>query len=188
MPDKDGNIAYPVWDYAWSESYINSSVDDEKMDKILKLYDYLLSDEGSLMGTYGLEGDLYDLEDGKVVLHDDVNVKDTYPCIKVFESLVRWNPSTYDERFATDWPEAYNEANRKIVEQAKDVTIPEYNSECTEIVKKLGVDLNLDLETDTITIMTGTDPVEDMWADIYAKYQSDGLDDVIEQVNAELNK
>ena len=188
MPDKDGNTAYPVWDYAWSESYINSSVDDEKMDKILKLYDYLLSDEGSLMGTYGLEGDLYDLEDGKVVLHDDVNVKDTYPCIKVFESLVRWNPNTYDERFATDWPEAYNEANRKIVEQAKDVTIPEYNSECTEIVKKLGLDLNLDLETDTITIMTGTDPVEDMWADIYAKYQSDGLDDVIEQVNAELNK
>ena len=62
------------------------------------------------------------------------------------------------------------------------MTIPEYNSECTEIVK------NLDLETDTITIMTGTDPVEDMWADIYAKYQSDGLDDVIEQVNAELNK
>ena len=55
-------------------------------------------------------------------------------------------------------------------------------------MKKLGVDLNLDLETDTITIMTGTDPVEDMWADIYAKYQSDGLDDVIEQVNAELNK
>ena len=68
------------------------------------------------------------------------------------------------------------------------MTIPEYNSECTEIVKKLGLDLNLDLETDTITIMTGTDPVEDMWADIYAKYQSDGLDDVIEQVNAELNK
>ena len=35
---------------------------------------------------------------------------------------------------------------------------------------------------------SGTDPVEDMWADIYAKYQSDGMDDVIEQVNAELNK
>ena len=43
--------------YAGSESFINASVSDEKLDKILQLYDYLLSDEGALLSTYGSEGD-----------------------------------------------------------------------------------------------------------------------------------
>ena len=70
MPDKNGKKSYPMWGYAWSESFINASVSDEKLDKILQLYDYLLSDEGALLSTYGPEGELYDMKDGKVTLHN----------------------------------------------------------------------------------------------------------------------
>lgn len=40
----------------WSESYINSKVDDKKLDRILRLYDYLLSPKGKDLALLGIEG------------------------------------------------------------------------------------------------------------------------------------
>lgn len=183
MPDKEGNLSYCMTDYAWSESYISSGVDDAKLDKILKLYDYLLSPEGGIYTTYGPEGELYDLVDGAVKLHDGVDLLGTYPSIGALKDLAKWAPNAYDESYATDWPDEYNEINRNRAEQAAEVEVPEYNSECTEKVKALGIDLSINLEDDTIAIMTGADSVEDMWNALVEQYQSKGLDDAIAQVN-----
>lgn len=188
MPDKDGELAYCATDYAWSETYISSSVDDEKLDKILQLYDYLLSEEGGIYTTYGPEGELFDLVDGVVELHEGADLTGTYPSTSALKDLAKWSPNAYDSKYATDWPDEYNEINRKRAEQASAAEIPEYNPECTEIVKALGIDLSINLEDDTISIMTGKDSVEDMWNDLVEQYQSKGLNDVIEQVNAELSK
>lgn len=186
MPDKDGNPSYSATDYAWSESYISSNVDDKKFDKILQLYDYLLSDEGSIFSNYGPEGTLYDLKDGKVQLHDGADLYGTYPSIQDLKMLVKWSPEAYDEKYATDWPNEYNEINRERAEKAKDVKIPEYNTKCTEAVKALGIDFSINLEDDTVSIMTGADKVEDMWKALLKQYESKGLDDVIQKVNNEL--
>lgn len=183
MPDKDGNPSYCATDYAWSESYINSSVDDAKLDKILKLYDYLLSDEGSIYVNYGPEGDLYDMVDGKVELHEGADLLGTYPSISGLKDLAKWAPNAYDETYATDWPDEYNEINRNRAKEAAAIEIPEYNPECTEKVKALGIELSINLEDDTIAIMTGTDSVEDMWNDLVEQYQSKGLDDAVAKVN-----
>ena len=40
----------------WSESYISSNVDDTKAERILALFEFLLSDEGQDFCHYGLEG------------------------------------------------------------------------------------------------------------------------------------
>ena len=40
----------------WSESYISSDVDDTKAERILALFEFLLSDEGQDFCHYGLEG------------------------------------------------------------------------------------------------------------------------------------
>lgn len=182
MPDVNGNATYPAIGYAWSESYISSSVDDAKLEKILELYDYLLSDEGALLANYGPEGELYDLVDGEVVLHDDVNVSETYPSTGAFAFLVQW---FYDGEVSSSVAE-YEAINEALVAQAAAVELPEYNSECEELVKSLGISFAVDSENDVLTIMTGTDSVEDMWNEIYAGYVKDGLEDVISQVNEAL--
>ena len=64
--------------------------------------------------------------------------------------------------------------------------IPEYNTKCTEAVKALGIDFSINLEDDTVSIMTGTDKVEDMWKALLKQYESKGLNDVIQKVNNEL--
>ncbi|MFV0504389.1 MAG: extracellular solute-binding protein [Lachnospirales bacterium] len=184
MPDEDGNLAYPATSYAWSESFINNSVDDVKLDKILELYDYLLSEEGSLYSTYGPEDDLYNLVENKVVLKEGADVEGTYPSTSVLSNLVRWSPATYEDRFAVNFPEEYKEINKSIVEQAKTVEIPEYYPECEEKAKVLGIDLGIKREDDIINIMTGVEPVEKMWNDIYKKYEADGLQSKIDEVNA----
>ena len=184
MPDKNGKKSYPMWGYAWSESFINASVSDEKLDKILQLYDYLLSDEGALLSTYGPEGELYDMKDGKVTLHNpDAMVKDTYPSTDALAVLARWNPSSYDSRFVATSPEEYSAVDRSLVEQAKEVKIPEYNQRCTQLVMELGIDFGISFNDDFLNIMTGTEPVAEMWAEIVKGYEANGLEDMIQQVN-----
>lgn len=184
MPDKNGEKSYPMWGYAWSESFINSSVSEEKLDKILQLFDYLLSDEGALLSTYGPEGELYDMKDGKVELHDqNALVKDTYPSTDALSVLARWNPSPYDSRFVATCPEEYTAVDKSLVEQAAKVKIPEYNQRCTQLVMELGIDFTVRFNDDFLNIMTGTQPVEEMWADIVKEYEADGLEDMIKQVN-----
>lgn len=189
MPDQNGNKAYPVWGYAWSESYISAKVSDEKLDKILQLYDYLLSNEGAFYTSYGPEGDLYDMVDGKVRMHDDeVIVSEKYPSCGAFSVLVRWNPNSYDERFAAGIPEAYNQVNHELVKEAVEVKIPEHEKECTQIMREKKIDFSVNPEADFLRIMTGTEPVEQMWEEIYSEYEEKGLQDVIDEVNEEMSR
>lgn len=187
MPDVNGNKTYPVWGYAWSESYINAAVDDVKLDRILRLYDYLLSDEGAFLSTYGPEGELYDLEEGRVVMHDENAVpSDTYPSCGALYVLARWNPSTYDERFVSSWPHAYTEVDQKLVKQAATVEIPAYNQRCTQLVMEQGIGFTINFNDDFLNIMTGDEPVEEMWEALCEQYEADGLSEMIAQVNQAL--
>ena len=187
MPDKDGNPAYPVWDYAWSESYINAEVSGDKLEKILELYDYLLSDEGAFLSTYGYEGETYEMVDGKISLLVE-NVKDSYPSTDSLSTLVRWNPSNYDERFVSQFPVSYVENDKKLIEQAREVEIPEYEPACTPIMLKSGLDFGMNCGEDFINIITGTESVETMWKAIVEKYENNGLNDAIDYINEEMKK
>ena len=186
MPDVNGNPSYfAASSYAWSESYINAAVDDEKLDAILRLWDYLLSDEGSFLAVYGPEGELYDFdEDGKVVMKDDTTVvSDYYPSTGALGILARWNPSCYDDRYVASAPAEYIEKDLPRVEQAAQVVLPEFNTACTEQVMKQGITFTFDSDNDFLTIMTGEQPVEEMWNEILEGYEEDGLSDMIEKVN-----
>lgn len=189
MPDVNGNISYSAMaSYAWSESYINAKVSDEKLDKILQLWDYLLTDEGAFTALYGPEGVLYDFdENGKVVLKDENTViLEVYPSTDSLGILARWNPSSYDTRFVAAAPASYIAKNLEQVAQAEKVVLPEYYPECTQAFMKMGHDFALNVEDDFLAIMTGEEPVEEMWAEIVAGYEADGLNEVIEMVNAEV--
>ncbi len=57
----------------WSESYFNSNVDDTKMDRILQLYNWLCSEEGMRMMSFGIEGKQYKMNNGKVEITREKN-------------------------------------------------------------------------------------------------------------------
>lgn len=184
MPDVNGTITYPVWGYAWCESYISAKADAEKLDKILQIYDYLLSDEGAFFAAYGPEGALYELVDGRAELYDmDVDVIGRYPSCEVLSILVHWDSSLYDERFPSTVPVDCLEMNYELLQEAKSVQIPEYEPECRRIMKEEQIDFSLDLNRDFLRIMTGTDPVEEMWEEIKGEYEEKGLQDMIDIIN-----
>lgn len=184
MPDVNGNKTYPVWGYAWSESYINGRVSEEKLDRILALYDYLLSEEGAFFTTYGPEGEFYEVTDGRVQMYDENRlVSEKYPSTRVFSILVRWNPSSYDERFVTGIPEIYRETDRMLVREAETVAIPEYNEKCAQIVQEKQLYFPIRQQEDFLRIMTGSRPVEEMWEETVRTYEEEGLEKLVKEVN-----
>lgn len=188
MQDQNGKPSYPIWDYAWSESYISSHVDEAKMDRIMQIYDYLLSREGVLLSTCGIEGESYGLDENGQITYEGYaetgNPADVFKSINVFANLVTWTPGMEDsDQFPNVTPKEYIEIDKANREAAKNIPIPEYNYDCTTAFVGMGSDFALNVEDDMLNIMTGKEDVEKMWKDIIAKYQSDGLDDIIKKVN-----
>ena len=52
----------------WSETYINANVDDEKLEKILQIYEWLNSEEGINMIMFGFEGKDWELRGGEITM------------------------------------------------------------------------------------------------------------------------
>ena len=64
----DGKFALEGTENWFSATMFNYDISDKKMNKILDIMDYLLSEEGTRLAIYGLEGYDYNIVDGKVVL------------------------------------------------------------------------------------------------------------------------
>lgn len=83
----------------WSETYIPSTVSDEKMERILAIMDYLYSDEGMKFVSFGFEGQDYHYDEkGNIVPTLPLNeqgamlqVKDVYPGAQFLGDLAQWN-------------------------------------------------------------------------------------------------
>lgn len=183
MPSVDGNKYYTVWDYAWSETYINANVSDEKMNRILALYDYLLSDEGTILSNFGIENDTYMInEAGDIdIIYDKPS--DKYHSLEMLGSLTCWNYGIQDSsRYPDLVPEEYVKADEERVEMAKQCTIPEYNYECTRALYESGYTFSIDVNDIFTRIMYSDEPVEDVWDKIIEEYKEKGLLQVIDKV------
>ncbi len=178
MPSVDGELYYTVWGYSWSESYISGRVSGEKMDRILALYDYLLSEEGQRLGRYGVEGVSYRVaEDGSIVLLTEEAPSALYPSIGMLESLVSWNNDSLTV------PQEYRREDEKRVERARECRIPEYEYECSMTASRMEDPLSIDINRIFQQIVLGTEPVEEVWARIIEEYKDEGLMEMIEEVN-----
>ncbi|MHC1748919.1 MAG: hypothetical protein AB9856_11325 [Cellulosilyticaceae bacterium] len=101
-PAPDGNRYRFTTSLHWSETYISSGVDDKKLDKILELYNYILSDEADRLLNYGIEGvDWEEDKNGEIILHNNMlkDIKTIYPSVEIFRSLAAWHQEElYEER------------------------------------------------------------------------------------------
>ena len=68
IKDKNGNYALEGTENWFSATMFNYDISEEKMFKILDIMDYLLSEEGTRLAIYGLEGYDYTMMNGEVVL------------------------------------------------------------------------------------------------------------------------
>ncbi len=104
FPSLDGNTYRNVSISYWSESLISSSVDDGKMERILSLYDYLMSAEGTQLAKYGIEGkDFNNTGDGVKITRTKnsegdgyMPLDEIYPSASYLSTLASWGVSKQD--------------------------------------------------------------------------------------------
>lgn len=187
FPGVDGKKYYFVDTESWSESYISSKVDDEKMAAICKLYDYLYSDEGRRLMFCGIEGEDYDLKDGKPVMKEGVVLSEKYAFLSSntdLPGLALWNPADWDESFPSNNPAEYRELNKARHEDAvNNGYLPKYYDSVLFLSTPLKDKFVYNTNDDLMQIMMGTEPVDKMVDDLMASYEKKGLSEMIKEVN-----
>lgn len=183
----DGNRYHPVFKTYWSESYFNAKIDDAKLDRILRIYDYVLSEEGNTLLTYGIEGEDYKVEgDKKVPLHD-TPLHEKYPATKgFFLNLVTYNTS---DAYNMDNPTIANKEIRKeavefIEWSMKNAKVADYDIRLTYMSTPTKDKFSVLDHDDLLKVMLSKEPVDKVWNDILNVYKGKGLDQMIEEVNA----
>lgn len=198
-PSEDGNRYQYVDGASSSESYFNAKVDDKKMDRIMRLYDYLLSDEGKAYYQYGVEGVDYVRDGDKIVYKQDgkdVDVPNTdlekkYASKKSIGNLVSWGADFYwdpTNSSAISTPRSFNMALNYIDWGLENLKIADYNLALTFLSTPAKDKFTITANDDIIKIMYDSAPVEQQWANIVKGYEAKGLNDVIKEVNEEATK
>jgi putative aldouronate transport system substrate-binding protein len=186
----DGNYYQSEQLMFWSESYFSSKVSDAKMARILSLYNYLESPEGSDLRWYGIEGkdytksgDTYTITRKKDTSGNYSSLTDLYKSETVWQSLCSWDEDTqwtntsYDSKlskFCNSWL-TWKKANVK------------KPSNCNILLGNLYTPLkskftyNTD-SADMITLLMSKDP-DATWAKLMSGYKAKGLDAMVSEVN-----
>ncbi|WP_136607748.1 extracellular solute-binding protein [Paenibacillus dokdonensis] len=194
-PDQEGNTYRFVQTSFWSESYFSAKVDDEKMDRILRLYDFLLSPEGDTLVRYGFEGKDYKLDGDKVIATRPADaktgamkdLKDIYPFQQLIAMTARWREGTYlddgvkrtmyGDKLVDITDEYYNKqmAEAKPIPTAFDIKLMSTPAKD----KVMGIKFIDDI---TKVVIGKEDPAK-MWGTVLKGYEAKGLNEAIKEVN-----
>ena len=181
----DGERTSAVFKTYWSESYFNNNISDAKLHRILALYDYVLSDEGQTLLTYGIEGEDYKVEgDRKVALHD-TPLFQKYPAAIFIKSLVAYeNYQAYDLDNPTISNLEIREAAVQYVDNLLATTkVPEYDIRLTYMSTATKDSFTVFDHDDLIKVLHSNKPAAEAWNEIVEGYKAKGLDKMIQEVN-----
>lgn len=191
-PDDQGKRYHFVMPTYWSESYFSAQVDDKKMERIMYLYDYLASPEGSRLTRYGIEGVDYKLEGDQPVslLKEGEELSKKYPSAGALSFLVSWASDTEQvdtpanrAKFGDDIFNLFQDS----VEWMKDNTeaIP-VNFDIQSIAllepKVNGFTVN-EVDEDILKTVIGKGDIATTWQQTLKNYEKLGLTKIIEDVN-----
>ncbi|MGL1892276.1 MAG: extracellular solute-binding protein [Spirochaetaceae bacterium] len=171
----------------WSSSFFSSNVSDKKMEKILSLYDYLLSEEGQNSIKYGIPGVDFTLEDGVINIIDSSDMNKKYPSLNIFIDLPSWGGDI------SNWiVDEYSLAiyKKNIMESCLDLYEKnrEYLSPVNMDIQYLNTPTKSKFEKgdaifDTIlNVSIADDPIKE-WEKQIKLLQDEGLDMAIDEVN-----
>ncbi|WP_274653828.1 extracellular solute-binding protein [Paenibacillus humicola] len=196
-PAADGTIYRHTTTSWWSESMINADVDDAKLDRILRIYDWLLSPQGQELFNYGIEGKDYTKSGDTVTVTRPkdasghyVDLKQEYPSMDVISQLAMWrNAASLEDTPANR--AAFGDKEVQFVQDelnwqmknAKPIpTAFDIFTMSTPAKDKLSA-INFD-DDFTRMILSKEDPVQ-MWHQIVKGYDGKGLQQAISEVTAE---
>lgn len=197
FPAPDGTTYCNSSSPFWSESFISSSVDDEKLKRILAMFDFLLSDEGLYMSKYGLENIDYKVDStGNYTCLLDTNktslltlLENKYPSITLFSGLATWGGSDAD--FALNDMNFARYGKHCVVLANKDIT---WNKEHAVLVNRPYDFLISPKESSElfstanafscfIKAIIGSEPALSMWDASIEEMEKQGLNDYIKRQN-----
>ncbi len=191
-PCVDGKKYYFVDTEAWSETYISSNVDDKKLSAICKLFDFLYSEEGQRLMVAGIDGEDYDMVDGKIVMKEGVDIHEKYDFFNVNSSvnaLGMWSPESWNLAIPSATPMEYRELNTARHEDAlNNGTLPVYYDDVLFLSTPLKDEFVMNTSDDLLQIMVGDKPVDQMVDELMASYEEKGLSKMIDEVNEAAKK
>lgn len=197
FPAPDGTIYCNSSNPFWSESFISSSVDEKKMERILALFDFLLSEEGLHMSKYGLETVDYKIDSsGNYTCLLDTNktslltlLENKYPSIVLFSGLATWGGS--DDDFELNEMNFARYGKHCVTLANKDVT---WNKEHATLISRpydflISPKESSELFSTTnafscfIKAIIGSEPALSIWDEEIDELKKQGLDDYIKRQN-----
>ncbi|MFB9327806.1 extracellular solute-binding protein [Paenibacillus aurantiacus] len=182
----DGQRSHAIFKTYWSESYFNADIDPKKMERILALYDYVLSPEGKTLLTYGKEGVDYKVEGDKKVMLDSTPIIDKYPVTGFLKNLVAYETAdTYDMNNPTIAHEGIRQEAVNYVDWLlKNTKVPDYDIRLTYMSTPTKDSFTIFDHDDLLNVMLSKEPADQTWQKIVDGYKNKGLDKMIEEVNA----
>jgi len=171
----------------WSSSYFSSNVSDIKMEKILSLYDFLLSPEGQMSLKYGIPDVDFSIKGNKVERKDDRDISIKYPSIDVFRDLAIWSLNftnwTKDEFSLNISPENIMDMCMEQYLQSKAILNPvNMDIQYMKTPLKSRFERGDSIFDTFYKVMIADDP-ETEWNRQMDQLKSEGLDQAIEEVN-----
>jgi|GEM_PF-391865 len=201
FPAEDGicysNSSSPFW----SESLFSSGVDDNKMERILYLYEYLMSDEGWYLTRYGLENEDYEIVNGTYRYLPDSpegeiynSLRAKYPSLSLFTNLASWGAR--DEDFEPNemnnvryGAAITNMANEALQWNKENTVMVERPCDFLHIYKESSGVFSTDSLMDELTkVIIGEDDPVEMWNQVLQNWYDNGLTEYIDFLNEQVNQ
>lgn len=179
----------------WAETYINFSVTKEELHIILKILDYLLSDEGIALCSQGIEGVDYRISsDGcPVSLITDADSSHVTALQKKYHSIELWSNIVYrgwDSSYFSDTPYMnflYGKDCMHLVEKSlkfcRENTVQVSRPYSFLTFPKENASFDSTAFQSFVRCIIGTEPPLKMWEETLDKLRIQGLDEYIHVQN-----
>jgi putative aldouronate transport system substrate-binding protein len=187
LKSSDGNAYHATFKTYWSESYFNAKMDDSKLDRIMGLYDFLVSDDGHDYLRYGIKGVDYTKSGDKytVLLNPTISVADKYKAMPLFKEMAEWDQGfPYDNPDAPALDPVIRQTAANYIKYIKENTrIPEFDIRLTYLSTPAKAKFSIMDYEDMVKVLLSKEPVAKIWGEITDGYRAEGLDKVIGEVN-----
>lgn len=188
---KDGKYYRTLSDISWSETYINAKCDQKKVDRILRLLDYALTDEGYNLLHFGIDGKDFKVENGEVVLTPqkdssgkEIATDTLYPFVKS-AFLAEWSGTHWNT--ATKYPELKTMSQQYLDWSLANAELADTDLRMNHLDAPSKSKANFGAK-DLIIQCVLSDNLEKEYEAQVAKYRANGYDKLIEEINAEAAK
>lgn len=179
----------------WAETYINASVTEEELDIILRLFDYLLSDEGIALYSLGIEGEDYRVssEGDLISLIADEGASHVTALQKKYSSIELWSNIAcwgWDSSYFSDTPYMnflYGGDSMRLAEKALDFcrenTIQVSRPYSFLTFPKEDTSFDSTAFQSFVQCIIGTEDPLKMWDESLTQLRSQGLDEYVHVQN-----